>query len=182
MKMNAKNTTKYVCLTGIGIALFVALTFCIQFPIFENYYLCLGYVAMAVYLYSVGTVSGTVVGCVGTFLYCLLISGMRGMPGWVLGNLIIGVILGFTFRYTKKLEKAWLRAIIYFIAIAFSTALGILIVKSLTECLLYSQPMAVRMGKNVFAFVADIFVLELSLPVCMLLDGQLKKIIKFEKT
>lgn len=180
MKKNAKNTTKYICLTGIGIALFVALTFCIQFPVFENYYLCLGYVAMAVYCYSVGTVSGTIVGCAGTFLYCLLSNGMRGMPGWVLGNLIIGIVIGLTFKYTKRLDKKWLAAILNFLAIAASTALGILIVKSLTEHLLYTQPMAVRMGKNVFAFVADIFVLELSLPVAMSVDKQIRKIVKLD--
>ena len=180
MKKNAKNTTKYICLTGVGIALFVALTYCIQFPVFENYYLCLGYVAMAVYCYSVGTVSGTIVGCAGTFLYCLLSNGMRGMPGWVLGNLIIGIVIGLTFKATKKLDKKWLAAILNFLAIAASTALGILIVKSLTEHLLYTQPMAVRMGKNVFAFVADIFVLELSLPVAMSVDKQIRKIVKLD--
>lgn len=176
----AKNTTKFICLTGVGIALFIALAYCIRFPVFENYYLCLGYVAMAVYCYSVGTVSGTIVGCAGTFLYCVLTDGMRGMPGWVLGNLIIGIIIGLTFSRTKKLENTALKAVLNFLAIAVSVALGILIVKSLTEHFLYAQPMAVRIGKNFFAFVADIFVLEVSLPICMTLDGQIKKIIKLD--
>lgn len=171
---------KLVCLTGVGTALFVALSYALQVPVFENYYLCLGYVAMAVFCYSVGTLSGTVVGSLGTFLYCLLISGMRGMPGWVLGNLVIGVIIGLTFRKTKKLDKVWLRAVLNFLAIAISVALGILVIKSLTECLLYAQPMAVRIGKNIFAFVADIFVLEISLPICMVLDKKLRGIIKLE--
>ena len=172
------NKTKLVALTGVGTALFVVLTLCLQVPVFENYYLCLGYVVMAVFCYSVGTVSGTVVGCLGTFLYCLLISGMRGMPGWVIGNLVIGIVIGLTFKKTKKLEKIWLKAVINFIAIAASTAVGILILKSLTECILYAQPMAVRIAKNMFAFVADIFVLEISLPICMTLDKQVQKILK----
>lgn len=176
-----KNKTKLVALTGVGTALFVALTLCLQVPVFENYYLCLGYIAMAVFCYSVGTISGTIVGCLGTFLYCLLISGMRGMPGWVIGNLVIGIVIGLTFKKTKTMEKTWLKALINFLAIAASTAVGILILKSLTECILYAQPMAVRMGKNVFAFVADVFVLEISLPICMTLDKQFRKIVRLNQ-
>ena len=165
----------WMCVTAIGTALFIVLTMCLQVPVFENYYLCLGYIVMAVCLYSFGTASGTFVGCVGVILYCVLTNGLRGMPGWTAGNLVIGIIVGLTFRFTKKLDKAWLRTLLNFVAIAVSTAIGILIVKSLVECLLYSQPMLLRMGKNVFAFVADIFVLEFSLPICMALDKPLRR-------
>ena len=169
---------RWISATAIGIALFVVLTLCLQVPVFENYYLCLGYIIMAVCLYSFGTLSGTITGVIGVVLYCLLTSGIRGLPGWAAGNVVIGVIVGLTFKLMKKTSRKWLRAAIYFLAIAVSTALGILIVKSLTECLLYSQPMPVRMGKNVFAFVADIVVLEISLPICMALDGVIRKIMK----
>lgn len=64
--------TKDICVTGLGIALFVALSMCLRVPVFENYYLCLGYVVMAVYCYSYGAVKGTIVGVAGTILYCLL--------------------------------------------------------------------------------------------------------------
>lgn len=80
--MNSKRI-KNIAITGIGIALFVVLSLCLQVPVFENYYLCLGYIAMIVYLYSVGTVSGTIVGVFGTILYCLLINGLRGMYAWL---------------------------------------------------------------------------------------------------
>ncbi len=171
---------KWICVTAVCTALFVVLTLCVQFPIFENYYLCLGYIVMAVALYSFGTVSGTFAGVIGVILYCILTGGMRGMPGWAIGNLLIGIILGLTFKLTKRLNKKWLQAVINFIAIAVSTALGILILKSLTECLLYAQPMIVRMGKNVFAFIADIVVLEISLPICMSVDKPIRKGLKTE--
>ena len=35
---------------------------------------------MTVYLYNVGIISGTLIGVLGTFLYCFLINGLRGMP------------------------------------------------------------------------------------------------------
>ena len=85
-----KSTTQKITLLAVGIALFVALSMCLQVPVFENYYLCLGYVVMAVYCYSFGTVSGTAAGTLGVVLYCLVINGLRGMPGWALGNIVIG--------------------------------------------------------------------------------------------
>ena len=167
---------KWITVTAVSTALFVVLTLCLQVPVFENYYLCLGYVIMAVCLYHFGTLSGTFVGCAGVALYCLLTNGLRGLPGWAAGNLVIGVVLGLAFRGTKRLSSAWLRAALNFLAIAAATALGILAVKSFTEYLLYAQPMAVRMGKNVFAFVADVFVLELSLPVCLSLEKPIRRL------
>ena len=175
---NYKTRLKWICITAISTALFVVLTLCLQVPVFENYYLCLGYIIMAVCLYSFGAVSGTTVGVLGVVLYCLLTSGLRGMPGWAVGNLAIGIIVGLTFKLTKKMNKTWLQAIINFAAIAVSTAIGILILKSLTECILYAQPMLVRMGKNVFAFAADVFMLEFSLPVCMAVDKPIRKTLK----
>ena len=163
--------TKKLCLIAVGIALFVTLSLCLQVPVFENYYLCLGYVVMAVFCYSFGTLAGTAAGCLGVVLYCLLISGLRGMPGWALGNLVIGILLGLTFRFTKPMKSLPLKAAINAVAIVAATALGILVGKSLVECLLYAQPFLIRVGKNLYAFVADIVVLLVSLPVCMTLDG-----------
>lgn len=170
-----KNLTLKLCITAVGIALFVALSVCLQVPVFENYYLCLGYVAMAVYCYSFGALSGTAVGVLGVVLYCLVISGLRGMPGWALGNLVIGIVLGLTFRRTKKLRNTLAKSVINIAAIAVSVTVGILVVKSLTEHILYAQPMPVRMAKNIYAWAADLFMLVVSLPICMNLDRTVKK-------
>ena len=168
--------TQKITLLAVGIALFVALSMCLQVPVFENYYLCLGYVVMAVYCYSFGTFSGTVTGTLGVVLYCLVINGLRGMPGWALGNIVIGVILGLAFKATKPMKNGVIRTALNIAAIAVGVALGILLVKSLTESLLYAQAMAVRIGKNMTAFVADLVVLVVSLPVCVALDGMAHKL------
>ena len=169
-------TTQRIALLSVGIALFVALSMCLQVPVFENYYLCLGYVVMAVWCYSFGTLSGTVAGTLGVVLYCLVINGLRGMPGWALGNVVIGVCLGLVFRITKRMKSRAAAFALDLAAIVAGTALGILGVKSLTECLLYAQPFLVRAGKNVYAFVADVVVLAVSLPVCMTLDPTARKL------
>lgn len=165
-----KNSTQFITLNGIGIALFVVLTMCLQVPVFENYYLCLGYVVMMVYCYRYGAASGAIVGSLGVILYCVLTSGLRGMPGWTLGNILVGIGCGIAFTGLKKLESAWLRRLLMAAAIVVLTAAGILGVKSLTECLLYAQPMAVRMAKNSYAFVADVVMMIVSIPVCEMLD------------
>ena len=168
--------TKKLTLLAVGIALFVALSLCLPVPVFENYYLCLGYVVMAVYCYSFGTLPGTVVGVFGVVLYCLVISGLRGMPGWALGNLVIGVALGACYRMTRGMQSKALRVAIQIVVIVAATALGILVVKSVTEQILYAQPFVVRAGKNFTAFVADAVMLLLSEPICIALDGPARRI------
>lgn len=171
------SVVKKISITGIGIALFVVLTLCLQVPIFENYYICLGYLVMAVYCCSVGVTSGTIVGTFGVILYCLIISGLRGMPGWVLGNLIIGIISGLAFKYTKNMKNKVLKYIICGVAIIFSTFLGIFVCKSLLESVIYSQPFILRVANNIYAFIADVIVLIFALPFCELLDKRVRKIV-----
>jgi len=170
-----KTSTQYVCVTAVGIALFVVFSLCLQVPVFENYYLCLGYVAMAVYCYSFGAVSGTIIGVLGVVLYCLVISGLRGLPGWALGNVVIGIALGLTFKRTKVMKNTAIKAAVNAAAIILSVTIGILVVKSVTESILYLQPFAVRVGKNLTAWVADLVVLLLSLQICMKLDKNVRK-------
>ena len=171
--------TRKLSLTAVGIALFVVLSLCLQVPVFENYYLCLGYVVMAVYCCHFGTLAGTAVGFLGVILYCVVISGMRGMPGWALGNIVIGLALGTCFRATRKMPDL-LSAMIRIGVIAASAALGILVIKSVTESLLYGQPFLVRAAKNSYAFVADVVVLIASLPVCAALERPAKKLFPAE--
>lgn len=166
-------STKQICLYAMGIALFVVLTMVLQVPVFENYYLCLGYAVMAVYCYSFGPAVGAAVGSLGVVLYCLLTNGLRGMPGWALGNIVIGLMIGFSFRATKNMKNPFLYWMINVLAVIIATAAGVLILKSCVECILYSQPFMFRAAKNVYAFVADVVMLIVSLPVCKRLDASL---------
>ena len=170
--------TKKITLMAVGIALFVVLSLCLQVPVFENYYLCLGYVVMAVYCYSFGTLAGTVVGFFGVILYCVVISGLRGMPGWALGNIVIGIALGVCFKAARKTDNQFIRTVIHIAAIVGGVALGILVVKSEVESLLYLQPFMLRAVKNSYAFVADVIVLIISLPLCVTLDKPAEKIFR----
>lgn len=169
------DSVRRICIVGMGIALFVVFSLCLQVPVFENYYLCLGYVAMAVYCYSLGTAEGTLVGVLGVVMYCLVISGLRGMPGWAAGNIVIGLALGTLFRFTRDRELTLPLAAVSCAVIVAACAAGILGVKSAVEWLLYAQPFALRVMKNIYAFWADAFVLIVSLPVCRIIDRRVLK-------
>ena len=168
-------STKKICITAMGTALFVVLSLCLQVPVFENYYLCLGYVVMTLFCYYFGPISGMTVGGLGVVLYCLLTSGLRGMPGWAIGNLIIGLFVGLTCKFTLRIKKQWIRHIIIGFSVVVSVAVAILGVKSLVEALLYAQPMLLRIAKNFYAFVADVIVMIISLPICISLKNIITK-------
>ena len=172
---NMNKSINKMCVTAMGIALFVVLSYCVQVPVFENYYLCFGYVAMTVFCYYYGPISGMTVGVFGVFLYCLLISGLHGMPGWAIGNIVIGFIVGFTCKITSKMKKQKLRHFFIGISIVFSVAIGMIGAKSIVETLLYAQPIILRVGKNLYAFVADVIVMLISLPICVSLKKVMPK-------
>ncbi len=173
-------TTKRLCLTAMGTALFVVLALCLQVPVFENYYLCLGYVVMMVYCFCFRSFDAVVVGTMGVVLYCLLISGLRGMPGWAAGNCVIALSVSMACRVTSGMKNRWHRRLILLGVIAAATAAGILGVKSLVEAVLYGQPFLLRAAKNGYAFVADIVVMALSLPVCEKLEGIVRQLFRKE--
>lgn len=167
---------RWITRTALGVALFVVLSLCLQVPVFENYYLCLGYVAVAVYCYSFGPVSGTIVAVAGVIIYCVLIGGLRGLPGWAAGNVVIGIACGLAFHRAKGMENGWMRTLLCAAAVIVSCAAGILGIKSLVEMILYAQPFLLRAAKNSYAFVADVAVLLLSLPICVIVENGRRRI------
>ena len=169
--------TKRICYDGMGIALFVVLSLCLQVPVFENYYLCLGYIVMAFYSYYFGIFDGTMIGTVGVFLYCFLINGLRGMPGWMVGNAAIGIICGFTCSVARKQKKEWKKWILILAAVVLSTAGGILGLKSIVEMFLYAIPFTVRVATNMTAFIADVIVLIVGFAIVISCDTVFKKAI-----
>lgn len=166
---------RWISRNGLGIALFVVFSLCLQVPVFENYYLCLGYVVAAVYCFSFGIVDGTIVSVIGVIIYCILTGGLRGLPGWAAGNVLIGIGCGYTFRRVKGMKSRTVRWALCVLAVVLSCAAGILGVKSLAEALLYGQPFWARVLKNSYAFVADAVVLLASLPVCALVENARKR-------
>lgn len=170
-------TTKKICINAMGIALFVVCSLCLQVPVFQNYYLCLGYVVMAFYLYFFGTFSGTIAGSLGVVIYCLIIGGLRGMPGWALGNLLIGILGGVASAIVHKQKNRRSKYVFMFAAVAVSVALGILVTKSMVETVLYGIPFFIRVMTNLYAFVADVVVLFGGFVLCISSEPLFRRLI-----
>lgn len=181
---------KDITYLAFGIALFVVLSMCLRVPVFENYYLCLGYIVMAVYIWNFKWYEGTVIGVLGVILYCWIGGlGFNGLPGWAAGNLVIGIILGFTLPLFKKLADkvtkstepgeyvAKKKAVViplFIIVAVIATFIGIELVKSFVDMFVVAQPFAIRFIKNFNSFVADAFVIVASVPVCIALEKPAK--------
>ena len=132
--MNSRSRTRDITFIAVGIALFVALSMCLRVPVFENYYLCLGYVVMTVYIWCFRWYEGAVIGCLGVILYCVIGGlGFNGMPGWAVGNLVIGLIIGLPLKRIQKIERRPLQVLAAAVIAVIAAFAGILIVKSLID-------------------------------------------------
>lgn len=167
---------KDIAFIAMGIALFVALSMCLRVPVFENYYLCLGYIVMTFYIYCYKWYEGTIIGFFGVILYCVIGGlGFNGMPGWAVGNIVITLIMGMCLKYVKKISSKVLQVIVFAVVAVIATFVGIEIVKSLIDMIVVGQPFPVRFVANMTSFVADAFVIVVSLPICAALDKYARK-------
>lgn len=168
---------KDITFIGIGIALFVALSMCLRVPVFENYYLCLGYIVMTVYIWCFKWYEGAIIGFLGVILYCIIGGlGFNGMPGWSVGNIAIGLIVGIGLKYIKKIKNKTVQVILTAILAIIATFIGIELIKSLIDSFVVGQPFLVRFAKNTTSFIADVFVIVASLPICVLVDKQARNL------
>ena len=169
--------TKDITFLAAGIALFVVLSMCLRFPVFENYYLCLGYIVMTVYIWCFKWYEGAIIGFLGVILYCIIGGlGFNGMPGWSVGNIVIGLIIGVSLKYIQQLKSKTLQVILTAITAIVATFIGIELIKSLIDSFVVSQPFVVRFAKNMTSFVADAFVIVISLPICALIEKPARKL------
>lgn len=163
--------TRDVTFLAVGIALFVALSMCLRVPVFENYYLCLGYIVMTAYIWCFPWYEGAIVGFFGVILYCIIGGlGFNGMPGWALGNAVIGLLVGCALKPIRKVRSHSLQVALAAMVSIAATFVGIELVKSFVDSIVVSQPFLVRFGKNTASFLSDAFVIVAALPICALLE------------
>ena len=169
--------TKDITFIAAGIALFVVLSMCLRVPVFENYYLCLGYIVFRLYLWCFKWYEGAVIGFLGVILYCIIGGlGFNGMPGWSVGNIAIGLVMGMAMKYIRNIKSKPLQVILTAASAVIATFIGIELIKSFIDSFVVAQPFTVRFAKNFTSFVADAFVIVLSLPVCALAEKPAKRL------
>ena len=159
---------KTIAFLGLGIALYAVLGLIMNIPLLAGTHLQtdLGYIAFSVFLVLFGW-KAFIVGAAGCFIEGLITSGWIAY-GWILGNVLAGIICGLV--YTKK-NKKWLHVITTVIGI-FA---GIALVKTGVECVLFSIPFGVKFPKNLVAFIADTIPALIGLPIGYRMKRLLKK-------
>ena len=150
MRKNARS----ICVAGLGVALYVALSFVAKIPLIGHISLDLGYIALAIYAYYFSPVIAAIVGGCGCVLVSLLASGWFPF-GWLLGNIAIGIICGKEYSRGDLLS----RLIVTILAVLF----GVAIVKTVVECLLFSIPLMTKLPKNAIAAAVDAIAMVLGL-------------------
>ena len=138
--------TKKIALLGIGIALYVVLGFMVKIPLISHIQTDLGYIAFGCLLYLVGW-QACVVGIAGCLFESLIFSGWIPI-GWMVGQLIIGIICGLVYTKTRN-------TVLHVIATVIAVFIGIALVKTMIECTLYGIPLMIKLPKNLIAFIAD---------------------------
>ena len=140
------NRTKKITYLGMGIALYVVLSMTVKIPLINQIKTDFGYLAFGSFVNLFG-IEGTIVGVLG----CIIANSFVGSafpPGWVLGQIFIGVFCGLLL---KKTDKLWLKSLITVVAVF----IGIGVIKTAVEVWLFQIPFEVKVIRNLIAFVAD---------------------------
>ena len=164
--------TKNICLTALGIALYVCVSMLLKIPTgIGHLSLDLGYIVLAVYCYIYGGVSGAVVGACGCFLVSLITTGWIAI-GWPLGNLLIGAVCGVVYSRTRDRKFGTLVSLIVTVVAVF---IGVGVIKTVVECAMYSLPVGVKFVKNLVAFAMDAAVMCVGLLFVKKIVGRLQR-------
>lgn len=162
-----KTNTKKLCLTAMGVALYVAVSMMVKIPLLTGHLaLDLGYVVLAVYAFQLGAIPAAIVGGAGCCLVSMLTSGWFP-PGWILGNIFVGLTVGVIAYRNRPIAAT--------VASVPATFIGIGIIKTAVECWLYAIPWEVKFAKNMIAFVADAIVVVFGCVLAMALQMRLDK-------
>lgn len=145
------STTKKICITALGTALYVCVSMLLKIPIVNHMSLDLGYIVFAVYCYMYGSIIGGTVGCAGAFFVSLIATGWLGIE-WPLGNLVAGLICGKVYTVTKGKKHADTICLVTTVAALF---IGIALIKTTVACAIYSIPFGIKFVKNCIIFVID---------------------------
>lgn len=151
--------TRIKDITTIGIltALSVVLFSLIRIPLFGNIKLDLSYIVLTVAIVKCKMSGAIFVGGVGALIESMLY-GVNGLSfSWIIANIIIAIIGKIFYELSIKQNKEF----IFIFGLFIGCLLGLLIIKTLIECLLFKIPLLLKMSTNVVAFISDF--------ICMLI-------------
>lgn len=140
------NRTRKITYLGMGITLYVVISMMLKIPVVNRIKLDLGYLVFAYYLCGFGP-SGTIVGTAGCLIANLLAGGSFPLA-WLIGQLFIGLSLGFLFQKTDDLGLRIIMSVI-------SVFIGIGLIKTVLEVMMFKLPLYAKFLSNMAAFAVD---------------------------
>lgn len=154
--------TKTIALIGILTALYVVFALTLKIPMgIGNIALDLGYIVLTISAFKLGMRSA-IVGGLGAMIESVLFSAYGISYGWIVMNVIIGLICGTLFNKFSGKKKYLYCGIV----IVSSVLLGIT-AKTIIECSLYSIPYVAKIPKSAVAFGIDTVVMFIGLPIAI---------------
>ena len=138
--------TKKLTYLGLGVALYVVLSFTVKIPILAHIRTEPGYIAFGLFLCLFGY-PATAVGVLGCIIANLLTSGTFPI-GWALGQLFIGLSCSWMFPRLKSMAAK-------LVAGFLSVMIGIALIKSLSESVLFNLPLGIKLVRGTVAALAD---------------------------
>lgn len=153
---------KKVSLIGILSALYVVCSLTLKIPMGVGAIaLDMGYLVLTFAAFAVGGYAA-IVGGIGALVESALFSPYGISWGWVVMNIIIGLICGLIFK-SIKLNKA--RSYVGAGIVIVGAVLAGITAKTVIECTLYSIPYLVKLPKSAVAFAIDTIVMLIGLPI-----------------
>ena len=147
--------TKTIALIGILTALYVVFALTLKIPMgIGNIALDLGYIVLTISAFKLGMKSA-IVGGLGAMIESILFSAYGISYGWIVMNIIIGLICGYILSRFKPNKYQYL---FYGIVIIFAVFVGVS-AKTIIECQLYSIPYLVKIPKSLVAWIVDSIVM-----------------------
>ena len=162
--------TKNIAYIGVLTALYAvaALTLKVHFGV-GDIALDLGYIVLTIACMHFGW-QGAIVGGLGALLESILFSAYGISYGWIVMNIIIGVICGLIFTKYKSHKYKF---VVFIITIIIAVFIGAA-VKTAIECSLYSIPYVVKIPKSALAWIVDSIVMIIGLPIADRLKSAIK--------
>lgn len=156
-------------------ALYLVLSMLFKIPVGGNIKLDLGYIVLMVSVIYLGAVPAAVIGGLGAMLESLLMSQRGISPGWILMNVIVGLICGWALY---KRRDAPVKTLVIAACIVVPAAmLPAVAIKTLVDFALYryTDAVSVKIATAAAALAADSAVMLIfGLPLSVALRGQVK--------
>ena len=154
-------------------ALYFVLSVLFKIPVGGNIKLDLGYIVLMVSAVHLGAVPAAVVGGLGALLESMLMSAKGISPGWILMNIIVGILCGLVLY--KRRESSAKQLVIASCIIVPLSMIPAVAVKTLIDCAMYSLALAAKIPTAIVALAADSAVmLIMGLPLAVALKDRVR--------